>query len=253
MQLTMKKLFVTLLVLAASSNPADAATVLKKTHFPPAESCSGMAAGEPEEGAVSDPLEPLNRRLFKTNRILDGMFFKPASMIYRGVVPQWGRDRVSNVVYNISEPVTVVNSVFQGDAENAFTATWRFLINTTFGLLGTFDAASELGLEPRKEDFGQTLSVWGVGSGPYIVLPILGPSNLRDTVGMAADVGANPLLWGKYTDTSVRVSYAVARAIDARTKLLDVTNDIDRTSLDPYASYRSLYNQKRDSDISNGN
>lgn len=243
----MKKLFVyTILVSLAIANSASAATVLKKTHFAP------QNVLEDEELDYSDPIEPINRAIFKFNQVVDGVALKPISKIYRGVVPEWGRDRVSNFLYNVSEPVTVVNSVFQGDAENAFTSVWRLIINTTFGLLGTFDAASEVGLKPRKEDFGQTLAVWGVGEGPYIVLPILGPSDLRDTVGLGVDYASNPINWGRYTSSDERTGLMVAKALDARTSLLDITDEIDRTSLDPYSSYRSFYLQKRRSDANNG-
>lgn len=249
MPLRMKKLFVIFtFVFLVCANSVQAKTVLKKTHIAP------QNVLEDEENVdFSDPIEPVNRAIFKFNSVVDGVLLKPVSQIYRGVVPQWGRDRVTNILYNITEPVTVVNSAFQGDPENAFTSVWRFIINTTFGLLGTFDAASEIGLKPRKEDFGQTLAVWGVGEGPYIVLPIIGPSNGRDTVGLGVDYATNPINWGKYTDPEHRVALYVAKAIDSRTSILDVTEEIDRTSLDPYASYRALYLQNRRSQVKNGN
>ena len=250
MRLRMKKLFVILaLIIVANANQAEAKTVLKKTHVAPQ---NVLEADADDEYADSDPIEPINRAIFKFNQVVDGVALKPVSQIYRGVVPQWGRDRVSNFLYNVSEPVTVVNSVFQGDPENAFTSVWRFIINTTFGVLGTFDAATEIGLKPRKEDFGQTLAVWGVGEGPYIVLPIIGPSSGRDTVGLGVDYATNPINWGRYTDSEERVALYVAKAIDTRTSILDITDDIERTSLDPYASYRSLYLQKRRADARNG-
>jgi len=244
----MKNLYaLTIIAMFAFANSAEAATVLKKTHFEPQS-----VLDEDEDLDYSDPIEPINRAIFQFNQVVDGIALKPAAQIYRGLVPQWGRDRVSNFLYNVSEPVTVVNSIFQGDAENAFTSVWRLIINTTFGVLGTFDAASELGLKARKEDFGQTLAVWGVGEGPYLVLPILGPSSVGDTVGLGVDYATNPIHWGKYTSSEERTALMVARALDSRTSLLDVTDQIDRTSLDPYSSYRSFYLQKRRSDAANG-
>jgi phospholipid-binding lipoprotein MlaA len=245
----MKKLFVIFaLICLVSANSAEAKTVLKKTQIAP----KNVLEDEEEEYSDSDPIEPINRAIFKFNQVVDGVALKPVSQIYRGVVPQWGRDRVSNILYNITEPVTVVNSVFQGDPENAFTSVWRFIINTTFGVLGTFDAAGDLGLKARKEDFGQTLAVWGLGEGPYIVLPIIGPSSTRDTVGLGVDYATNPINWGRYTDPNERIALYVAKAIDSRTSILDVTDEIERTSLDPYASYRSLYLQKRRGEVRNG-
>lgn len=223
----MKKLFVTsALVLAALSSTANAA----------------------EE---YDPFEPINRGIFEFNTVVDGLLLKPAAQIYRGVVPEYGRERVSNVVNNLGEPVTVVNSVFQGDAENAFTSLWRFIINSTFGVLGIFDAASEVGLKPRSEDFGQTLRVWGIEESPYFVLPILGPSTFGDTTGLVVDWYTNPFNYEGTTNEEFVVGYTVVRAIDKRTNLLPVTDELDRTSLSRYAAYRSAYLQNRESEANN--
>lgn len=201
----------------------------------------------------NDPIEPVNRAVFKFNTVIDNMIFHPVATGYRAIVPQWGRQRVSNVFYNISEPVTVVNSVLQADPENAFTSLWRFIINSTFGLLGTFDPATDIGLKARQEDFGQTLGVWGFTNSPYLVLPIIGPSTLRDGVGLIADYYTNPFYNGMIIeDKGIRWGLLAVRYIDLRASLLNVTDDIDRTSVDRYATYRSAFLQKRAHDINNG-
>ena len=200
----------------------------------------------------NDPIEPVNRAVFKFNTVVDDVVLKPTSKAYRTVVPAWGRQRVSNAMYNISEPVTVVNSALQGDGENAFTAFWRFFFNSTFGLLGTFDVASDLGLKARSEDFGQTLSVWGWEDSSYVVLPILGPSTVRDTLGLGVDYATSPYNYNAVANQNTRIAISITQALDFRTRLLDTTDEIDRSSLDRYSSYKSAYIQKRNSDSNNG-
>ncbi len=200
---------------------------------------------------ANDPIEPVNRGIHEFNQVIDGIVYKPITRIYRGVVPVWGRDRVSNVVDNIGEPVTVVNSVLQGDAQNAFTSFWRFIINTTFGVLGTFDAATEVGLKERKEDFGQTLAVWGWKDSGYFVIPFIGPSTFRDTLGMGVDFFIDPFTNANVVTEQGKWAIVGVRALDLRSRLLPVTDDIEKNSFDTYASYRSLYLQKRKDDINN--
>lgn len=202
---------------------------------------------------VNDPLENFNRAIYKFNNTVDNLLFKPTARVYRGVVPAWGRKRVSNALENLSEPVTLLNSTLQGDAHNAFTAFWRFIINSTFGVAGMFDAASEVGLAHRREDFGQTLGVWGVKSGPYIVLPIIGPSNTRDSVGRAVDFFTNPFNRNYLIeDEKAQIALYITDYINKRANLLDLTDDIEKNALDPYATFRSTYLQYRRSAIQNG-
>lgn len=200
----------------------------------------------------NDPAESINRNIQKFNDVVDNVIYKPVARVYRGVVPEWGRKRVTHAVSNIGEPVTVANSILQGDANNAFTSFWRFAINTTFGVLGTFDAASEIGLKARPEDFGQTLASWGWKDSSYVVIPLLGPSTVRDTIGMGVDFFIDPFTTQRIVGHEAKTAVIVSRALDLRTRLLDTTDDIDRNSLDKYASYRSMYLQKRKSDIYNG-
>ncbi len=218
------------------------------TAAPVALAESNYAAPD-EDYAVegNDPLEPLNRAVYRFNYVVDGVVLKPAAQIYRGVVPTKGREMVTNVLENIYAPVTVANSVLQGDPQNSFASFWRFILNSTFGVLGLFDAASEMGLKSRTTDFGQTLAIYGFGSGPYVVLPIIGPSNARDTVGRVGDVFMNPF---NYIDDGVSLTIWSATAVDKRSNNMKLLDDIYSSSLDPYSTFRSGYTQHRSAAIS---
>lgn len=203
-----------------------------------------------ENVEVYDPIEPVNRAVYGFNRVLDKTLFSPVARTYRNIVPEYVRKRVHSVLVNLSEPVTLLNSGLQGDAENAHKAFWRFTINSTMGLGGLFDIAGIAGLKHRSEDFGQTMGSYGIHHGPYLMLPIFGPSNARDVVGSVADSLSDPFNY-------VMTDYAIAgrnlaAGIDKRESLLDILGEIDRVSLDPYAAVRSLYTQRRTSQIRNG-
>ncbi|MBL0318962.1 MAG: VacJ family lipoprotein [Alphaproteobacteria bacterium] len=197
-----------------------------------------------------DPIEPFNRAVYKVNEGIDNVLFKPLARAYRAVVPTWGRDRIHGVLRNLGEPVVFVNAVAQGDVKHSFTTFWRMFFNTTFGLGGMFDFAEQVGLNYRQEDFGQTLGVYGVSSGPYLVIPVLGPSSVRDAVGMVVDFFVDPMTY--INDDTVYISYKAVSVIDEREHLLDLTDQIEKVSFDRYATVRSLYLQSRDSAIRNG-
>lgn len=203
-----------------------------------------------EEGAAQqDPFETVNRGIFAFNEVVDSAVLQPVARAYRGVVPEYGRQRVSNVLSNLRMPVVFANSVLQGDPGNAFSSLFSFVLNSTLGVAGIFDfAGANTDLKVHKEDFGQTMGVWGFGSGSYIVLPILGPSSARDTVGLVADWFTDPF---NYADNEVVITRTVIAAIDARAGVLDLTDEIYRTSLDPYATFRSGYLQKREAMVKN--
>lgn len=207
-------------------------------------------AYEEKNIAVEDPLEGFNRGVYKFNDVLDRGVIKPAAKGYRYVVPSQCRQRIHSALINLTEPVTFFNSVFQGDAQNAFTSLWRFVINTTWGVGGMHDVAAVAGLAHRKEDFGQTLGYYGTDSGAYLMLPILGPSNGRDLIGRVTDTFTDPFNY-MMTDYGI-AAVAVTDGIDTREDLLNLTDEIDRISFDPYATIRSLYTQKRIDDIHNG-
>lgn len=207
-------------------------------------------APEGEDGAVlSDPFEPVNRGVFAFNEVVDNAVLQPVARAYRFLVPEYGRQRVTNVLSNLTMPVVFLNSVLQGDPGNAFSSLFSFVLNSTLGIGGIFDfAGANTDLKVNREDFGQTLGVWGVGPGAYIMLPIIGPSSARDTVGMVADWFSDPF---NYADNEIVITRTVLRTIDARAGTLDLTDEVYRTSLDPYATFRSGYLQKREAMVKN--
>lgn len=207
----------------------------------------GVSQADGSAGYVAvdeDPLEPLNRAFFRTHRILDHIVFRPVTQVYRGIVPEEGRTTVSSFLSNLTSPVDFVNSVLQGDAENAFATFWRFTLNSTLGLAGLYDfAGKEAGLHARQADFGQTLSRYGVASGPYLFLPVFGPSTLRDGTGRAVDWVFDPVTWTN--DNAWSIAEGVAIGINFRSENMTAIDDLQNNSLDPYAAFRSAYLQHR--------
>ncbi len=203
----------------------------------------------------NDPLEPMNRTVFEFNQIVDRFLLKPAAQAYRYVMPDFARDIVGNVVYNAGEPVRMTNALLQGRATDAGKIFNRFLVNSTAGLGGMIDMGSESDLKPVGADFGQTLHVWGAPEGPYLVLPILGPSNPRDAVGFAVDAVAQP--WGYIADgyggTATGLRYEIAsvgaEGLDKRTRYLDALDALEKGSLDFYAQLRSVSRQHRHAEL----
>ena len=198
----------------------------------------------------NDPLEPLNRGIHEFNYVVDGIAIKPAATLYKNAVPNPVRKGVRNALRNLASPVIVANAAFQGDPDYAFTALWRFVINSTFGIGGIFDVAATQGLVYRNEDFGQTLGTYDVPTGPYLVLPFLGPSNARDAVGIVVDTFIDPMTW--LLDNEARVAYTATKVIDARARSIPITDDLEANALDYYSTLRSTYGQYRDNLIRNG-
>ena len=219
----------------------------KKTTLALAALCAlGATACTSAPSDKSDPWEPFNRGMYKVNYVIDGAVLKPVTQFYRYAMPEQGQTMVHNFVLNIEEPVNFGNSALQGDPENSFATLWRFFINSTFGVAGLFDAASEVGLKNRKTGFGQTLALYGVESGPYLYLPVIGPSSARDGTGLVADAFMSPAM---YVDsTGVSIALGAVTAVDKRSQYYDVIEDIKRTSLDPYVTFRSAYQQRRVND-----
>ena len=207
---------------------------------------------------VKDCFETLNRGTFAFNQGLDKVIFKPVAKAYRSL-PSPVRTGTNNALTNLSSLVTIPNNVLQGELITAGVNTGRFIINTTIGILGLFDVASKIGFsEYEKEDYGQTLAVWGVGPGCYIVLPILGPSTLRDTAGsfinvMGGDPYYNVSAHGnnQYLDKSDYMLTKTLTAVDFRAKNLETFDNLEKNSLDFYASVKSLYIQDRKRKIAN--
>lgn len=212
----------------------------------PPEDPGARAAHE----AANDPLEPTNRYLFDVNLAADDLVINPVATMYREGVPDPYRDGIRNFLNNLQMPVTILNSALQGDWDNTVDASVSFFINTTAGLGGIFDIPGSFDEGPRREDFGQTLAVWGVDEGPYVMLPLLGPSNARDTAGLAVDILTDPLTYL----LSPWLSYARggSQGVQVRSDLGEDYDTMRRTSIDFYASVRSLYRQNRQAMINNG-
>jgi phospholipid-binding lipoprotein MlaA len=205
------------------------------------------ACTQMESNVENDPWEPFNRGMYKVNYAIDGLVLKPVTQVYRGVIPERGQTMVHNFVMNLQEPITFGNSVLQVDPENSFTSLWRFMLNSTIGVFGVFDVASEVGLRGRTTDFGQTLALYGIESGPYLFLPILGPSNVRDGVGRIGDALMHPATY--VDDSGLSIAVWSVTAIDTRNHYWNTIEDIYTTSIDPYATFRSGYLQRRANDI----
>ena len=196
-----------------------------------------------------DPLEEINRPIYEFNQTLDQNLFEPIAISYRDNTPESIKKGVSNFFSNLGDVTTLANQILQFKADSFITLS-RLFINTTIGLAGIFDPASELGLTKKDEDFGQTLGVWGVPEGPYFIIPILGPSTLRDSAGLYVDMSSDANLINNL-DTSEQISVTSVKLVDKRVELLPATDLINR-SFDPYTTMRSSYLQKRRNDVNDG-
>ena len=207
-------------------------------------------------GDVYDPLEPMNRQVFAFNEAADKAVIGPVASAYETVTPKFARTGISNFLSNLRSPVVFVNDVLQGEGERATQTAFRFAINTTFGIGGFLDPAEhELGVPGHREDFGQTLGVWGVSEGPYLVLPLLGPTNLRDTIGRGADVAFDPLTWTEFDDrdldNEITTTRSVLGALQGRVAV-DEQLETLREQPEPYVALRRAYSSQRQAEIRNG-
>ncbi len=194
-------------------------------------------------GNPRDPLEPMNRAIYSFNDGVDQAIFKPVAEAYRAVLPSVVRAGVSNFFANINDVSIALNNLLQGKPVDAISDVGRIAVNTTAGILGVFDIATEFGLEKHNEDFGQTLGHWGMSDGPFLMLPLLGPSNLRDTVGRVADFKLDPIT---YVDPSRdRNILWGSRLVSQRAGLLDTSKFLETAALDPYEFLRDAYLQRR--------
>ena len=197
-----------------------------------------------------DPLEGLNRILFAINEFLDTVVFQPAAATYRVILPEFVRDSIRSFLRNVKTPVVLANDLLQGSWDRAESTVMRFLINTTIGIGGLYDAADEMGYAYHDEDFGQTLGVYGVGNYPYLVLPILGPSSARDGVGTLVDTYLDPLTY--FAGDDVLLARRGVSGIDLRARNIENIEELKRDSIDFYARIRSIYMQRRIDEINNG-
>ena len=218
--------------------------------------CSGCATSlsDPpsadEADSDNDPAEGVNRAIFKANLAADHAVMRPVAQAYTDHVPEVVQTGVHNVVQNLKEPAVALNDLLQGNVKHAWQSVQRLAVNTTVGAVGVVDVAEKWGLPPHKADFGQTLAVWGVGEGPFVELPLLGPSNPRDALGTAVDMALNPLTFvGGAPATYASVATGGANFVDVRAQHLHDLDELERNSLDYYATLRSVYRQHREAEI----
>ena len=203
---------------------------------------------------INDPGEPTMRAIFAFNQALDKAIVKPTALTYRNITSEKFRAKTHNFLNNLRSPVIFFNDVLQGEFERAITTLLRFLVNSTVGVLGFNDVAADFGFEFHDEDFGQTLAVWNMPEGPYLMLPVLGPSNPRDAVGRVVDFFIDPLnIWATNNNHEwVIPTHTALKVIDFRALHYDTIEDLEKSSLDFYAAIRSLYRQRRLDKINNG-
>jgi phospholipid-binding lipoprotein MlaA len=206
--------------------------------------CASTTGPDASRGASSptDPLEPLNRGVYAFNDVVDGFFTRPLAVAYDKYMPDTLQFIARNFLSNLFDPYVGLNNLLQGKPKEAISDIGRFLVNSTIGFLGFGDPASDFGMQKHREDFGQTLGVWGLPTGPYLVLPIFGPSNVRDGVGFGVDAWAG--LINRFDNVPFRNSMAGLTVVQARAQLLG-TDRMLADALDPYLLVRDVYLQRR--------
>jgi phospholipid-binding lipoprotein MlaA len=212
---------------------------------------AGLLAGCATSGNPKDPIEGFNRAMFAFNEGLDAAIIKPVATGYDAVLPSPVRTGVTNFFSNIEDLFIAVNNLLQGKLPQAASDLGRVAINTTIGLLGVLDIASDAGLEKHDEDFGQTFGRWGVGNGAYVVIPVFGPRTVRDTVGLVLDVAADPV--AQHRPKRTRNVALVLRTISDRANLLPADKVVEEAALDKYSYMRDAYLQRRRNLIHDGN
>ena len=195
-----------------------------------------------------DPFEETNRSIYEFNESLDSNVLEPVSRAYKNNIPEVAQKGISNFLGNLADVSTLANQILQFKPIESAETLARILVNTTIGLGGLFDVASDMGLITEDEDFGQTMAVWGVEQGPYVVLPLLGPSTIRDGIGTYVDLTSPANMVGEIDEVGV----SVINVVDKRVDLLPITDILDQSD-DPYITMRSSYLQKRNNDIYDGN
>lgn len=214
---------------------------------PPASDPDALA----DYRATNDPLEPTNRVIYRVDNALDSAVLRPVAVGYRDAVPQAVRTHTHQFLVNLTNPVTLADDMLQGKPRRAGDTLMRLLINTTLGVGGIFDVATGWGWPQHDTDFGVTLALWGLPSGPYLFLPLFGPSGVRDGIGIGGDIVLDPLTWvgrGGVATALEWARYGVS-AVDARAAHIEDIDQIKKTALDPYATFRSLYLQHRAAQI----
>jgi len=218
---------------------------------PPASDPEALQAFE----ELNDPLEPWNRAMHQLDQGLDTVIFNPTIAVYETIIPEPGRQGVTNALRNFRSPITLANDLLQGEGERAGITLGRFVVNSTVGVLGLFDVAQHWGMPYHSEDFGQTLAVWGVEEGPFFYVPILGPSNFRDVTGYAVDTtGIDAMAWITRADNPFwwQLAYTGVLTVDLKATAKPFLEDLEASSIDYYAALRAAYRQNRAQAIRNG-
>lgn len=210
----------------------------------------GCATVPQDQRHPGDPWESYNRAIFKFNDRLDKAVTKPVARGYQKITPDFIERSISSFFSNLGEITNSLNNLLQGNVIKAGSDLSRFALNSTFGIVGLFDVASKTGLEKHNEDFGQTLGVWGVGSGPYFMLPFLGPSTVRDSTGLVADYFTHPLAYVE--DSKTRIPLTLLMFTDLRSQALKIQDLLGPEFYDPYSTLRDFWLQRRKSLVANG-
>lgn len=200
------------------------------------------------EDDLNDPLEPVNRVIYVFNSVFDAFITKPLAILYRGVLPDEARNGVGNFFSNLASPVTFLNHVLQGELGRAGTTLARFGLNTTLGIGGFFDPAKKMGFHTLETNFNETMGVWGFNTGPYLVLPVIGPSSFRGALGLGADCFTQPLNYyvnSKHDNEEIAYTLTGVQIIHQRNLVLESIDNLEATSLDMYASLRAIYFDKQ--------
>lgn len=210
-----------------------------------------VLSGCASNGDPRDPLEPMNRAAHTFNETVDRVALKPLAEVYHAVAPRFVESGIRNVFSNLNDVTVFANDLLQFKLDHAAADFLRLSFNSSFGLLGLLDVASEMGLKKRNEDFGQTLGTWGVGDGAYVVLPFFGPSSVRDTVGLAVDNNyTDPVRY--IDDIGVRNRSALVRVVSRRAELLEAKEAVDAAALDGYEFNRDIYLERRRAQVYDG-
>jgi phospholipid-binding lipoprotein MlaA len=206
-----------------------------------------------ERVAKIDPFEPMNRAVFSFNEVADDYLIKPIAEAYKFVLPEFARTGVTNFFGNINDVLIAANNLLQAKPVEAANDIGRFLINSTIGILGLFDVATDMGLDKNREDFGQTLGVWGLPDGPYVVLPFFGASNVRDTVGLVVDIETDFMMNTNKLNSDEKIAVNLLKTINRRANLLDAGQLLEDAAFDRYSFVRDGYIQRRRNQIHDGN
>jgi phospholipid-binding lipoprotein MlaA len=239
----MKNLTTALLLIAALILPSTHAYATHETNYNNYNYYNDSDCND-----IPDPLEKLNRKIFIFNSILDHFILRPVARGYKAILSDYSQDRISSFINNISTPLTTVNNILQGDINGMLASFWKFAINSTLGVGGMYDVASQVGIKVTPQTFGSTLAYYGVRSGPYLVLPIFGSTSARDALDKPfMNSALNPLEYMIHSDFAIGLR--VVGTVEKRASIMQFTDYISKNSVDPYAAIRSATYQHRNTEV----